>query len=156
MLLGPIEGADTEEWRRMVNVNLMGLLYCTHAALPLMREQGSGHIVNVSSVAGRTARPGVAVYNATKWAVGGFSEALRQEVAPVNIRVTLIEPGVVRTELADHVTHPLARQAIERIRAEMKAPLQAEEIAEAIFYAVSQPQHVSVNELLIRPTEQER
>ena len=156
MLLGPIEGADTEEWRRMVNVNLLGLFYCTHAALPLMREQGSGDIVNISSVAGRVARAGVAVYNATKFGVCGFSEALRQEALHSNVRVTLIEPGVVATELADHVTNPLARAAIEHMRTEMKAPLQADDIARSILYAVSQPQHVSVNELLIRPTEQDR
>jgi NADP-dependent 3-hydroxy acid dehydrogenase YdfG len=156
MLLGPVEGADTSEWRRMVDVNLMGLLYCTHAALPVMHEQGSGHIVNISSVAGRIARLGSAVYNATKWGVGGFSEALRQEALNFNIRVTLVEPGAVETELADHVTHPLAKQAIERMRQEMKRPLQANDIAESIFYAVSQPEHVNVNEVLIRPTEQTR
>jgi NADP-dependent 3-hydroxy acid dehydrogenase YdfG len=156
MLLGPVAGADTEEWRRMVNLNLLGLFYCTHAALPIMGEQGSGDIVNVSSVAGRTARAGVAVYNATKWGVGAFSEALRQEVLHANVRVTVVEPGAVDTELADHVTNPLARQAIDRMRAEMKAPLVADDIANAIVYAVSQPQHVSVNEILVRPTEQER
>jgi NADP-dependent 3-hydroxy acid dehydrogenase YdfG len=156
MLLGPVEGADTSEWRRMVDVNLMGLLYCTHAALPVMHEQGSGHIVNISSVAGRIARLGSAVYNATKWGVGGFSEALRQEALNFNIRVTLVEPGAVETELADHVTHPLAKQAIERMRQEMERPLQANDIAESIFYAVSQPEHVNVNEVLIRPTEQTR
>jgi NADP-dependent 3-hydroxy acid dehydrogenase YdfG len=156
MLLGPVEGADTEDWRRMVNVNLMGLLYCTHASLPGMREQGSGHIVNVSSVAGRTARAGVAVYNATKFAVGAFSEALRQEALYANIRVTIVEPGVVETELGDHVTNEMARQAIAQIRKEMKSPLQAEDIADTIFYAVSRPQHVGVNELLVRPTEQSR
>jgi NADP-dependent 3-hydroxy acid dehydrogenase YdfG len=156
MLLGPVAGADTEEWRRMVNLNLLGLFYCTHAALPIMGEQGSGDIVNVSSVAGRTARAGVAVYNATKWGVGAFSEALRQEVLHANVRVTVVEPGAVDTELADHVTNPLARQAIDRMRKEMKAPLVADDIANAILYAVSQPQHVSVNEILVRPTEQER
>jgi NADP-dependent 3-hydroxy acid dehydrogenase YdfG len=156
MLLGPIEGADTEEWRRMVGVNLLGLFYCTHAALPVMREQGSGHVVNVSSVAGRIARAGTAVYNATKWGVGAFSEALRQEALYSNIRVTVVEPGMVATELADHTTNPLARQAIENMRAEMKGPLEAEDIADSIFYAVSQPERVSVNEILVRPTEQTR
>jgi NADP-dependent 3-hydroxy acid dehydrogenase YdfG len=156
MLLGPVEGADTEEWRRMVNVNVLGLLYCTHAALPIMREQGGGHIVNISSVAGRIARAGTAVYNATKWGVGAFSEALRQEVLYSGIRVTVIEPGMVETELADHVSNPLAREAIKRMREEMKSPLQAEDIADAIFQAVSAPRHVSINEVLIRPTEQTR
>jgi NADP-dependent 3-hydroxy acid dehydrogenase YdfG len=124
--------------------------------LPLMGQQGSGHIVNISSVAGRTTRAGVAVYNATKWAVCAFSDALRQEVLHANVRVTVIEPGVVETELGDHVTHPLAREALDRIRKEMKAPLQADDIARSIVYAISQPQHVSVNEILVRPTEQER
>ena len=156
MLLGPVAGADTSEWRRMVDVNVLGLLYCTHAALPIMGQQGSGHIVNISSVAGRTTRAGVAVYNATKWAVCAFSDALRQEVLHANVRVTVIEPGVVKTELGDHVTHPLAREAIERMRTEMKAPLEADDIARSILYAVSEPQHVSVNEVLVRPTEQER
>src|SRR5207248_1405403 len=99
MLLGPVEGADTSEWRRMVEVNLLGLFYCTHAALPLMREQGGGDIVNISSVAGRVARAGVAVYNATKFGVCAFTEALRQEALHSNIRVSVIEPGVVTTEL---------------------------------------------------------
>ncbi len=156
MLLGPIQTADTSEWRRMVDVNLMGLFYCTYAALPIMRDQGGGHIVNVSSVAGRTASMGVGVYNATKWGVGAFSESLRQEALNVNVRVTIIEPGMVATELADHTTDAFAKQAIEDMREKTKAPLQAEDIAESIHYAVSQPQHVSVNEILIRPTEQPR
>ena len=156
MLLGPIQGADTSEWRRMVDVNVMWLLYCTYYALPIMRDQGGGHIVNVSSVAGRVARLGTGVYNATKWAVGAFSESLRQEAVHVNVRVTIIEPGMVETELADHTTSEMAKQAIEQMRSEMKSPLQADDIAESIFYAVSQPQHVSVNEILVRPTEQTR
>jgi NADP-dependent 3-hydroxy acid dehydrogenase YdfG len=156
MLLGPIEGADTSEWRRMVELNVLGLLYCTHAALPIMREQGGGHIVNISSVAGRTARAGAGVYNVTKWGVGAFSEALRQEALHANIRVTVIEPGAVVTELAEHSTHPMARAALEQMRKEMKEPLRAEDIAEAIHYAVAQPSRVNVNEILIRPTEQSR
>jgi NADP-dependent 3-hydroxy acid dehydrogenase YdfG len=156
MLLGPVEGADTDEWRRMVEVNLLGLFYCTHAALPVMREQGGGDIVNISSVAGRTARLGVGVYNATKWGVGAFSEALRQEALHSNIRVSVIEPGVVVTELAEHSTHPMAVAAIEQMRKETKAPLQADDIAEAIFYVLSRPPHVNVSEVLIRPTEQSR
>src|SRR5215210_735083 len=97
MLLGPVEGADTSQWRTMVNVNLLGLLYCTQAALPLMREAGSGHIVNLSSVAGRSANAGSAVYNLTKFGVGAFSDALRQEVSQLGIRTTIIEPGFVDT-----------------------------------------------------------
>jgi NADP-dependent 3-hydroxy acid dehydrogenase YdfG len=113
MLLGPIEGAQTEDWRRMVNINLLGLMYATHAALPLMREQGGGHIVNMSSVAGRTVRAGRAVYNATKWGVGAFSEALRQEVSRHHIRVTIIEPGPVETELTEHITDPETKEEVQ-------------------------------------------
>jgi NADP-dependent 3-hydroxy acid dehydrogenase YdfG len=155
MLLGPIQGADTSEWRRMVEVNLLGLFYCTYAALPIMRDQGSGQIVNISSVAGRTASLGVGVYNATKWGVGAFSESLRQEALHLNVRVTVVEPGFVATELQDHTTDPMAKAAIEDMR-EKTTPLQPEDIAEAIFYAISQPPHVNVNEILVRPTEQSR
>src|SRR4051812_31170890 len=95
MLLGPVAGASTDQWRTMVNVNLLGLLYCTHAALPIMGEQGRGHIVNISSVAGRSANAGSAVYNLTKFGVGAFSEALRQEVTAMGIRTTVVEPGFV-------------------------------------------------------------
>ena len=156
MLLGLVYEADTEEWRRMVEVNLMGLLYCTHAALPIMRDQDSGHIVNISSVAGRVARAGSAVYNATKWAVGAFSEALRQEVLHFNVRVTIIEPGMVVTELAEHISQPIAIEAVRKMRESMKAPLEADDIADTILYAVTRPQHVGVNEMLVRPTEQDR
>ena len=116
MLLGPVEGADTDEWRRMIDVNLLGLLYCTHAAMPLMREAGGGHIVNVSSVAGRTAGLGSGVYNLTKWGVTGFSEALRQEALHSNIRVTCVEPGFVDTELQGHNENPMVVEAIEKMR----------------------------------------
>jgi NADP-dependent 3-hydroxy acid dehydrogenase YdfG len=155
MLLGPFEGADPDEWRRMVDVNVLGLLYCTRAALPLMRERGGGHIVNVSSVAGRVASAGVGVYNATKWAVGGFSEALRQETLHANVRVTLIEPGMVTTELASHNSNPAVVQAIEHMRSQLE-PLTAEDIAESIYFAITAPEHMSINELLVRPTKQAR
>jgi NADP-dependent 3-hydroxy acid dehydrogenase YdfG len=155
MLLGPIQDADTSEWRRMVEVNLLGLFYCTHAALPIMREQHSGHVVNVSSVAGRTASLGVGVYNATKWGVVGFSESLRQEALHLNVRVTVVEPGFVATELQDHSTDPMARAAIEDMR-QKTTPLEAEDIADAIFWAVTRPPRVNVNEILVRPTEQSR
>src|SRR6202790_2416380 len=102
MLLGPIENAPTEEWRQMIHANVFGVLYCTHAALPLMRGQGSGHIVTVSSVAGRVARAGSGVYNLTKFGVGAFSESLRQEGVAIGVRVTLVEPGAVATELPGH------------------------------------------------------
>lgn len=155
MLLGPIGNADTEDWRRMIQTNVMGLMYATHAALPLMRAQGSGHIVNISSVAGRTARAGAGVYNASKWGVGAFSESLRQEVYKDKIRVTIIEPGAVATELTHHITNADAKQQIEGFIQGM-TPLESEDIAAAILYAVTQPPRVNVNEILIRPTDQER
>ncbi len=153
MYLGPINGADTREWKSMVEVNLLGLMYCTHEALPIMIEQGSGHIVNISSVSGRvvTARSGV--YNATKFGVGAFSEALRQEVYKRNIRVTIIEPGAVLTELSDHISHAESKERLKTWVAEMEA-LTSKDIANSIVYAVSQPDNVNVNEILIRPTEQ--
>jgi clavulanate-9-aldehyde reducatase len=158
MLLGPVQGADTEQWRRMIEVNLLGLLYCTHAALPLMTEGGGGHIVNVSSVAGRTAALGSAVYNMTKWGVNGFSEGLRQEALHSNIRVTILEPGYVETELQGHNEHPMVLEGIKNMREQIGEDglLQAEDMAEAILYAFAQPQHVSVNEMLVRPTRQTR
>jgi clavulanate-9-aldehyde reducatase len=156
MLLGPVEGANTDDWRTMVNVNVLGLLYCTHAALPLMRQAGSGHIVNVSSVAGRSASAGSAVYNLTKFGVGAFSEALRQEVTAAGIRTTIIEPGFVDTELQGHNENPVVREALEKARQSLPEVLQASDIAAGILYAVTQPQRVDVNEVLIRPTGQRR
>jgi NADP-dependent 3-hydroxy acid dehydrogenase YdfG len=152
MLLGPIESADTEEWRRMVQVNVFGVLYCTHAALPLMSQQGSGHIVNVSSVAGRVARAGFGVYNLTKFGVGAFSESLRQEAVPKGVRVTLIEPGAVATELASHNRPEVLEQMAKRFEGVTR--LAAEDIANAIAYAIGQPPNVSVNEVLVRPSGQ--
>jgi NADP-dependent 3-hydroxy acid dehydrogenase YdfG len=156
MLLGPIGGADTEEWRRMVDVNLLGLLYCTHAALPLMQQAGGGHIVNLSSVAGRTANLGSGVYNLTKWGVNGFSEALRQEVLHSGIRVTIVEPGFVATELQGHNKNPVVVEQLEKMREQVGEELEAEDIAAGIVYAVTSPQRVNVNEILIRPTGQQR
>ena len=156
MLLGAVEGADTEDWRRMVGVNVLGLLYCTHAALPIMREGGGGHVVNVSSVAGRQANLGSAVYNVTKFGVTAFSEALRQEALHSNIRVTVVEPGFVATELQGHNTNPVVIEATEKMREQIGDVLESEDIAEAILYAVSQPPRVSVNEVLVRPTRQQR
>jgi NADP-dependent 3-hydroxy acid dehydrogenase YdfG len=156
MLLGPVEGADTDEWRRMVGVNVLGLLYCTHAALPIMREAGGGHIVNVSSVAGRSASFGSAVYNITKFGVTAFSEALRQEALHSNIRVTVIEPGYVATELQEQNKNPAVLAGIEKMREEIGDVLEAEDIAASILYVVSQPSRVNVNEILVRPTGQRR
>ena len=156
MLLGPIDGADTEHWRRMVDVNVLGLLYCTHAALPILRDGGGGDIVNISPVAGRIASAGSGVYNLTKWGVGAFSEALRQETGWAKIRVTIVEPGFVDTELQGHNELPYVVEAIDKMRAQIGKILEAEDIANAILYALSQPPHVSVNEILVRPTNQPR
>jgi clavulanate-9-aldehyde reducatase len=152
MLLGAIENAPTEEWRRMIHVNIFGVLYCTHAALPLMRDQGSGHIVNVSSVAGRVARAGSGVYNLTKFCVGAFSESLRQEAVGLGVRVTLVEPGAVATELAGHNRTEVLEAMAKRFQG--VTPLAAEEIADAILFAIAQPPNVSVNEVLVRPSGQ--
>jgi clavulanate-9-aldehyde reducatase len=152
MLLGPIENAPTEEWRRMIDANVYGVLYCTHAALPLMRAQGSGHIVNVSSVAGRIARAGSGVYNLTKFGVGAFSESLRQEGVGMGVRVTTIEPGAVATELPGHNRPEVLEQMAKRFAG--VTPLAPEDIAGAILYAIGQPANVSVNEVLVRPSGQ--
>jgi NADP-dependent 3-hydroxy acid dehydrogenase YdfG len=152
MLLGPIENAPTEEWRRMIHANVFGVLYCTHAALPLMREQGSGHIVNVSSVAGRIARAGSGVYNLTKFGVGAFSESLRQEGVAMGVRVTTIEPGAVATELPGHNREEVLEQMAKRFAG--VTPLSSEDIANAILYAIGQPENVAVNEILVRPRAQ--
>ena len=151
MLLGLVQGAETDEWRRMVEVNLLGLLYCTHAAVPVMRDGGGGDIVNVASVAGRTARMGLAAYNMTKWGVVGFSEALRQEGQHIGIRVSCIEPGYVDTELQGHNRNPMIVERLEQARERIGKVLEADDIARAVLYVVSQPQHVSVNEMMVRP-----
>jgi NADP-dependent 3-hydroxy acid dehydrogenase YdfG len=156
MLLGPLLAQEGDDWRTMANVNILGLIYCSHAGLALMAEQQSGHIVNISSVAGRIARAGSAVYNFTKWGVTGFSEALRQEAAYVNVRVTCIEPGFVDTELQGHNTHPMVVEATKKMRDEIGKVLEAEDIADAILYAVSRPEHMAINEVLVRPTKQTR
>ena len=155
MLLGTIVGAGTEDWRRMINTNVLGVMYMTHAAIEGMVEQGSGDIVNMSSVAGRVARRGSGVYNASKWAVNAFSESLRQEVTGLGVRVSLVEPGAVTTELTDHITQPEAKAASVQMYTSMRA-LHAEDVARAIVYVVTQPPHVAVNEVLVRPTDQER
>jgi NADP-dependent 3-hydroxy acid dehydrogenase YdfG len=155
MLLGPTADAPIEEWERMIKINLLGLLYMTYAALPTMRKAGSGHLVNISSVAGRTARAGSAVYNATKWGVNAFTEALRQELVSdkLKIRTTLIEPGAVETELASH-NRPEVQETLQERWKGMDKKLQSEDIAAAILFVLTQPEHVNINEMLIRPTEQ--
>jgi NADP-dependent 3-hydroxy acid dehydrogenase YdfG len=155
MLLGTITGADPEDWRRMIDTNVMGVLYMTHAAIDGMVAQGSGDIVNMSSVAGRQARVGAGVYNASKWAVNAFSESLRQEVTERGVRIGLVEPGAVATELTDHITQAEAKAGAQKMYTDM-VPLQAEDIARAVLYLVTQPPHVAVNEVLVRPTAQQR
>lgn len=158
MLLGPIPGAPVEEWERMIDINLKGLLYTTHAALPHLLDaakdsaRGVADLVNISSVAGRVPRAGAGVYNLTKHGVGAVSEALRQEVSSEGVRITIIEPGAVDTELTDHIRDGVREQVRERIG--KVEPLQAHDIADAIEYAVTRPAHVSLNEILIRPTGQ--
>src|SRR6185503_13561827 len=153
MLLGPIEGAPVEEWERMVHVNLLGLLYCANAALPHLLEaaessqRGVADLVNISSVAGRIARLGSGVYNATKHGVGAFSESLRQEFTQRHVRVSLVEPGGVDTELPDH-NRPEVRETLEKRFASVEL-LQAPDIADAIAYIVTRPRHVAVNEILV-------
>jgi clavulanate-9-aldehyde reducatase len=156
MLLGPVAGADTDDWRRMIAVNLLGLLYCTHAALPLMERSGRGDIVNVSSVAGRRADAGAAVYNMTKFGVHAFSEALRQEALHAGVRVTVIAPGFVETELQGHNTNPVVVQAMKRSREQIGQVLKPEDIADAVVYAATRPPHVCLNEVVVRPTAQAR
>jgi len=160
MLLGPIVDAPVEEWRRMVELNVLGLLYGTHAALPHLLSAAEDEprrvadIVNVSSVAGRVARLGSGVYNATKFGVVAFSESLRQEVTRRHVRVSIIEPGAVATELATH----LRPEVLEGMMATFGAMemLQSEDIAESIAFTVTRPRRMAVNEVLVRPTEQER
>jgi NADP-dependent 3-hydroxy acid dehydrogenase YdfG len=159
MLLGPAVDAPLEEWQRMVNVNVYGLLYCAHAALPhLLKAAEDGprrvtDLVNISSVAGRVARNGSGVYNLTKHGVGAFSESLRQEVTGRHVRVSLVEPGAVATELVSHNRPQIRDQMVQRFGDVER--LGAEDIADAIMYIVTRPRRVAINEVLIRPTEQE-
>ncbi len=153
MLLSTIGKGLSDEWRQMFDVNVLGLLYTTDAAIAAMKEQGSGHLVNVSSVAGRkVTRDSSGVYAGSKFAVVAISEGLRQELLEDNIRVTVVEPGAVATELTDHITDEDARDAVSALH--NLEILQSEDIANAIVYAVTQPDRVSVNEILIRPTQQ--
>jgi NADP-dependent 3-hydroxy acid dehydrogenase YdfG len=159
MLLGPAVDAPLEEWQRMLSVNVAGLLYCAHAALPhlLMAAEEDprrvADMVNISSVAGRVARHGSGVYNLTKHGVGAFSESLRQEVTGRHVRVSLIEPGAVSTELSSH-NRPEILEMIGKRFGQIER-LEAGDIADAITYVVTRPRHVAINEVLIRPTEQE-
>ena len=158
MLLGPLAGAPTEEWDRMIDINVKGLLYMTHAAVPHLLEgagdspRGVTDIVNISSVAGRVASAGAGVYNLTKFGVGAVSESMRKELSRQGVRITIVEPGAVSTELVDHLRPEIRPHVASRFD-DIKT-LEAHDIADAIEYAVTRPAHVSVNEILIRPTQQ--
>jgi NADP-dependent 3-hydroxy acid dehydrogenase YdfG len=150
MLLGPFTSDQRAEQRQMVEVNLLGAMTATEVFLDQLRD-GGGDLVNISSVAGRTARAGNAGYAATKWGMNGWSEALRQELQP-DVRVIVIEPGAVATELTDHITHPETKQGTEQFYA--ATAITADDIAQIIAFAVSRPHNVSLNEILVRPTAQ--
>jgi NADP-dependent 3-hydroxy acid dehydrogenase YdfG len=157
MLLGPAENAPLEEWERMVSLNVNGMLYIAHAALPHLLKaagdsaRGVSDLVNISSTAGRQARAGAGVYNLTKFGVTAFSESLRQEFTSRHVRVSVIEPGRVDTELVSHVRPEIwATRGMSHFD-----PLEAADIADAIEYVVTRPRHVAINEMLIRPTGQE-
>ena len=148
-----LDALRVEEWDRMVDVNIKGVLYGIAAALPHMQRQRSGHVINVSSIAGHKVGPGSAVYAATKHAVRAFSEGLRQEMASQNIRVTIISPGAVATELPLSVTDPVAAERVRKVYAEVAIP--ANSFARAVAFAIAQPEEVDINEILFRPTRQE-
>ena len=158
MLLGPILDAPTDEWDRMIAINLRALLYVTHAAVPhlLAAAQDSprrvADLVNISSIAGRQVRLGSGVYNATKWGVGAFSESLRQEITQRYVRVSLVEPGAVDTELTTHLRPEIREQSQARFADTVR--LRADDIADAVGYIVTRNREVAINEVLIRPTTQ--
>jgi NADP-dependent 3-hydroxy acid dehydrogenase YdfG len=150
MLLAPFSSEHTDETRQMIEVNLLGAMTTTEVFLDQLRD-GGGDLINLSSVAGRVAGPGSSVYNATKWGLNGWSEALRQELQP-DIRVMLIEPGAVATELTDHITHASSKQYADKLYDELA--ITAQDVAEVIAFAISRPQRMTLNEILIRPTGQ--
>jgi NADP-dependent 3-hydroxy acid dehydrogenase YdfG len=150
MLLGPFSSEQRDDYRNMIEVNLMGAITVTEVFLEQLRD-GGGDLINISSVAGRTARATNGVYAATKWAINGWSESLRQELLP-DIRVTLIEPGVVDTELPSHITHEATRKAVQRNYD--VAAVKPDEIAEIIAFVLSRPRHLAINEVLVRPADQ--
>jgi NADP-dependent 3-hydroxy acid dehydrogenase YdfG len=148
-----LERLKIDEWDRMIDVNIKGVLYGIAAALPYMKQQKAGHFINVSSVAGHRVGPGTAVYAATKHAVLALSEGLRQEVKPYNIRTTVISPGAVATELPDRATDPDAASRLKKFYSEFAIP--ADSFARAVAFAIEQPEDVDINEILFRPTRQE-
>jgi NADP-dependent 3-hydroxy acid dehydrogenase YdfG len=148
-----LEKLQINEWDRMIDVNVKGVLYGIAAALPFMKEQKAGHFINVSSVAGHKVGPGFAVYAATKHAVRALSEGLRQEVKPYNIRTTVISPGAVATELPNSISDPVAAERVRKFYADAAIP--ADSFARTVAFAISQPQEVDINEIVFRPTRQE-
>jgi NADP-dependent 3-hydroxy acid dehydrogenase YdfG len=152
--VAPTTEANPQRWQELIQVNLLGTMFCCHAVAPVMQQQQQGHIVNVSSVAGRTASAGVGAYNASKWGVGAFSEALRQELCKSGVRVTVVEPGWVQTPLYDEIASGAMQERISRWQEAIGEPLLPEDVAGVIWFALSQPQRVNVNEILLRPTGQ--
>lgn len=155
MYLEPVATADLGRWRSMLELNVLGLIAATQAALPGMTARKDGHIVNIASTAGHVSNPLAAAYSATKFGVIGFSESLRKEVHKDNIRVTVISPGMAATELRDHIAVEAVQSAVNSAAAAMRQ-LTAEDVADAILYAVTRPPHVTINEILMRSTDQER
>lgn len=154
MLNSPLDEARLADLERMIAINLTGLVAACHAAVPAMLAQGGGDIVNVSSIAARLANPTAGVYSATKAAVSTFSEALRKEVTRRGVRVAVIEPGLIASELGEHIPHPAARERFAKMAASW-TPLQPADVAAAVLYIIGQPRHVAVNSIVIRPAEQE-
>ena len=150
MLLGPFSAEQRSDYRQMIEVNLLGAITTTEVFLDQLKD-GGGDVVNISSVAGRTARAGNGVYAATKWGINGWSESLRQELLP-DVRVTLIEPGIVATELSTHITHEETRQGVQQ--AYDVAQVTADDVAEIIAFALARPRHIAINEILLRPASQ--
>ncbi|WP_082234059.1 SDR family oxidoreductase [Halobacillus massiliensis] len=148
MLLSFLKNDHIDEWEQMVDVNIKGVLYGIHAALPVMLEQNSGHMINVSSVAGHEVFPSSTVYSATKYAVKALSMGMEKELSGTGVRVTNISPGAVDTELTDHITDG---DVVEMFKDRKMTPLHSEDIAEAISYAITQPENVNVNEVIVRP-----
>jgi NADP-dependent 3-hydroxy acid dehydrogenase YdfG len=151
MLLGPFGREQRDDYRQMIEVNLLGAITATEVFLEQLLADGGGDLVNISSVAGRTARPINGVYAATKWGINGWSESLRQQLQP-DLRVIVVEPGAVGTELTDHITHAAVKEATEQFVKELAIP--PEDIAEVIAFAVSRPRRMTINEILVRPTAQ--
>jgi NADP-dependent 3-hydroxy acid dehydrogenase YdfG len=151
MLLGPFDSGQRADYRQMIEVNLLGAITTTEVFLDQLKD-GGGDIINISSVAGRTARSGNGVYAATKWGINGWSESLRQELLP-DVRVTLVEPGVVATELPDHITHADTKRGVQQLYD--KAEVTAADVAEIIAFILSRPRRLAINEILLRPAAQQ-